>query len=423
VDVVTPDYYATLGVAPSSEDVVIRAAYLALMRRYHPDRNPSAEAAARARAITTAYAVLSDWERRAEYDLIRAEGAAAYVPPRRSRPSPTALFAVAAIALLLMVVIWPSLPERGRPILAGTGQAPTAAASKRDFAAGCATRDTDERIKDELFLRAARLRGSDQAALEQIAGASLVRVENAELMARNELLGTIRCRATVTVDLPPGAAAPGGRRSLTAEIGYSLEADGSGEIRLHDDGLVVAPLAALVQPGRSPAVDDEEPATAGPPQVEPPAAPPPVRVAPVPPPVRVAPVRVAPARVTSRAPAPSVPARAAPPPPARKAAATPPAAAAPERAAAEIKPSFSCRYARGRGEKAVCGNATLARLDRTLAVLYGQSWGQADAARRERLLGTREQFLARREACRSDACVNGVYVRRMREVSEIMAAK
>ena len=71
----------------------------------------------------------------------------------------------------------------------------------------------------------------------------------------------------------------------------------------------------------------------------------------------------------------------------------------------------------------MCGNATLAQLDRHLAVLYGQSWGQADAARRGRLLSTRERFIARRDACRSDACVNGVYVRRMREVSEIMATK
>ena len=65
----TPDHYAILGVSPTSEDVVIRAAYLALMRRYHPDRNSSAEAAERAQAITNAYAVLGNWSRRSEYDL------------------------------------------------------------------------------------------------------------------------------------------------------------------------------------------------------------------------------------------------------------------------------------------------------------------------------------------------------------------
>lgn len=415
MDVVTPDYYATLGVAPSSEDVVIRAAYLALMRRYHPDRNPSADAAARARAITAAYAVLSDWERRAEYDLIRAEGAAAYVPPRRRRPSPTALFATAAIALLLMVVIWPTRPERERPVRAAAGQALQAAAPKPDSAARCASRATHERIKRELFRRAARLRGSDQAAFERIAGSSLIRVDRPELMAQNELLGTIRCRANVALDLPPGVAVLGGRRSLTAQIGYALEADGSSAISLSDEGLVVAPLATLAQVRRPPDIGGEEPAKARPPVVEPPPAPPPVRVVPVPPPVRVAPVRVAQTKVA--------PARAGAAPPAKAAPAPPPARAEPERPASQAQPSFSCRYAKGRGENAVCGNADLARLDRHLAVLYGQSWGQADAARRERLLSTRERFLARRDACRSDACVTGVYVRRMREVSEIMAAK
>ena len=31
---VTPDHYSTLGLSPASEDVVVRAAYLALMRRF-----------------------------------------------------------------------------------------------------------------------------------------------------------------------------------------------------------------------------------------------------------------------------------------------------------------------------------------------------------------------------------------------------
>jgi len=32
------DYYIILGVLPDAEDVVIRAAYKALVQRYHPDR-------------------------------------------------------------------------------------------------------------------------------------------------------------------------------------------------------------------------------------------------------------------------------------------------------------------------------------------------------------------------------------------------
>ena len=33
----TPDYYTQLGVAPGAEDEIIRAAYLVLAKRYHPD--------------------------------------------------------------------------------------------------------------------------------------------------------------------------------------------------------------------------------------------------------------------------------------------------------------------------------------------------------------------------------------------------
>ena len=33
-----PDHYATLGVLPDAEDIVVRAAYRALAQRYHPDR-------------------------------------------------------------------------------------------------------------------------------------------------------------------------------------------------------------------------------------------------------------------------------------------------------------------------------------------------------------------------------------------------
>ena len=71
--VVKLDCYAVLGLSPRAEDVVIRAAYLALMRSYHPDRNPSAEAAARARTITEAYKTIGDPARRAEYDASRWE--------------------------------------------------------------------------------------------------------------------------------------------------------------------------------------------------------------------------------------------------------------------------------------------------------------------------------------------------------------
>ena len=85
----------------------------------------------------------------------------------------------------------------------------------------------------------------------------------------------------------------------------------------------------------------------------------------------------------------------------------------------QSRASFSCRFARTRGEITVCNSAELGKLDRQLAVLYGFSWGRADAIKRARLLRTRNRFIAQREACRSEGCVNALYVARIREVGAI----
>lgn len=399
----TPDHYATLGVAPTSEDVVIRAAYLALMRRYHPDRNPSPEAAARVRAITAAYAVLGDWDRRTEYDStrthVRPTQTEEFVPRVRRRASPTALFAAASIALLLLVVAWPQLPAGERADRLPDAPLRQAAAARADPSADCSSQSTRELVKRELFRRAAQLRGSDSAPFERLARHALIRIESPSLSkAGPGATGTVRCRASVAVDLPPGVAVTGGRRSLAAEIGYSLKrARGGGLVSLSDEGLIVAPLATLAQI-RQPAIALAE---ANPEQIDQPVA-------------EIADMRPAAARPRASPPPPPPPARVAP-------TSAVPARAAPEQAVAAANPSFSCRYAKGRGETAVCNNANLARLDRHLAVLYGQTWGQGDAAKRKQLLGTRDGFLARRDACRSDQCISKAYVERMREVGDIMA--
>jgi curved DNA-binding protein CbpA len=69
------DYYAILGVLPTAEDIVIRAAYRALAQRYHPDRyeGSSEEAHEKMAEINEAYGVLSNPESRKEYDNLRGE--------------------------------------------------------------------------------------------------------------------------------------------------------------------------------------------------------------------------------------------------------------------------------------------------------------------------------------------------------------
>jgi len=117
------DYYAVLGVHPSAEDIVIRAAYKALAQRYHPDRFAGSkdEAHRRMSDLAKAYEVLADPLRRPKYDrrrviytrsfAARFDNSARYASPvldpgdvRSARPM-RGRFRVALAALLSVVVV------------------------------------------------------------------------------------------------------------------------------------------------------------------------------------------------------------------------------------------------------------------------------------------------------------------------------
>jgi curved DNA-binding protein CbpA len=65
------DHYARLGVASSASAEAIKAAYRKKAAQYHPDKNPSPDAAARFREVQQAYEVLGDAQRRKEFDEYR----------------------------------------------------------------------------------------------------------------------------------------------------------------------------------------------------------------------------------------------------------------------------------------------------------------------------------------------------------------
>ncbi len=68
------DYYEVLGVQKGATKEQIKDAYRKLALQFHPDRNKAPEAEARFKEISEAYAVLSDDEKRRQYDAYGREG-------------------------------------------------------------------------------------------------------------------------------------------------------------------------------------------------------------------------------------------------------------------------------------------------------------------------------------------------------------
>src|SRR5215831_7004179 len=68
------DYYDVLGVAKGANKDEIKAAYRKLALQYHPDRNKAPEATEKFKEISEAYAILSDNEKRQQYDQFGRAG-------------------------------------------------------------------------------------------------------------------------------------------------------------------------------------------------------------------------------------------------------------------------------------------------------------------------------------------------------------
>ena len=68
------DYYEILGVKKTATEAELKKAYRDLAKKYHPDKNKgNKEAENRFKEISEAYAVLSDKEKRAQYDRLGRE--------------------------------------------------------------------------------------------------------------------------------------------------------------------------------------------------------------------------------------------------------------------------------------------------------------------------------------------------------------
>lgn len=74
------DYYEVLGVPRDADQKAIKDAFRRLALKYHPDRNKEPGAEERFKEIAEAYAVLSDPQKRADYDARGFAGVAGFSP-------------------------------------------------------------------------------------------------------------------------------------------------------------------------------------------------------------------------------------------------------------------------------------------------------------------------------------------------------
>ena len=249
----------------------------------------------------------------------------------------------------------------------------------------CASKATYDLIKRDLFRRAAQVRGSDQAAYDKLAAYAVVRMENPVMESQDSNTGAVNCSGSLSLDLPPGVAVVGGRRTLTSDVDYSVQqaADGSGPVvLLRNADAIITPLATLSR-GNQPAADAVTDDT----DVEDP---------------------LAPLNDDEEA-APAAPA----------APVTPPAPSRPTAA----RPSFNCANAKTKGEIAVCGDPGLAALDRNMAAQYSRSVAAATPEQARLLRQTRDRFLGYRDRCPNSACISDAYNGRMREIRDIMEGR
>lgn len=75
------DYYEVLGVSRNAAKDEIKNAYRKLALQYHPDRNKAPDAEEKFKEISEAYAVLSDDEKRKQYDMFGHAGIGAKYSP------------------------------------------------------------------------------------------------------------------------------------------------------------------------------------------------------------------------------------------------------------------------------------------------------------------------------------------------------
>ena len=296
--------------------------------------------------------------------------------------------------------------------------------------AACASDATYDRLKQVVFDEAIQVRNADPVNLDLLSSYSLARVENPVVKSRDETLDVTVCSGRFILQVPPGAErAFDGKQRLVADIEYAAQAaaDGSGLVyQISGAEPIIYSLATFDLRAQAfrPAPAEREARDLA--QADP---------APPPPPERQSRTSSAAPEGQSR-PHSSVPerqARAARPTstptpttreePARqqRSVVSPPPPPRQTERAADFSPSFDCQLGRSRSEQMVCNSERLAAIDREMSAQFYSELSRSDQRVRAELRRSRDRFLAYREQCPDESCLEQAYLDRMDEIEDIAA--
>ena len=296
-------------------------------------------------------------------------------PPRASNWTTIALIVGLVLLLAIVLFFFVRGGNSDQDKLTNAQVAQSSPPPRRDKL--CASTATYDQIKRELFRRAAELRGSDQAAFDRLSAVAAVRMENPAMESQDSSTGAVNCSGSLSLDLPPGVVAIGGRRTLMGDVDYTVTAaaDGGGPTVLirNADAIVnsLSTLTQTAQPGEqtmSPVAGNE------------------------------AATQAAPGTPTAQ-----------------------PQGEAQATARTETGGgSFNCSAVQSQGEIAMCKDPALLALDRELAVQYARALALASPDQRALLRDTARRFYDFRDRCSTSSCISNAYAGRMREIRDIL---
>jgi hypothetical protein len=288
------------------------------------------------------------------------------------RLNPTVLALLGGVVILIGVIWFFSTNRNSDQDKLADNQIAQTQGPTSDPEKQCSANATYDLIKRELFRWAAEVRGSDQATYDNLAGFAVLRMENPVLESQDPGNGALNCSGSASLDLPPGVTVTGGKRTLIADVDYTIERSGAVTVRNADP--IIASLATLARVATPP--EGAETNTLAPEATE-----------------------------GNIAASESANVRSGPP------------------SAYPGRPSFDCARAESRGEIAVCSDSGLAALDVNMTTQYRRALTSGSAEQLQLLQKTRDRFLAYRDRCPNRQCMADAYVGRMREIRDIMEGR